>query len=36
MIIKERGLKTALLMLFLITLFALLIGGTINVILNAI
>jgi ferrous iron transport protein B len=34
MIIKERGLKTALSMLSLITIFALLVGGTMNFVLN--
>jgi ferrous iron transport protein B len=34
MIIKERGLKTALLMFSLITFFALFVGGTMNFILN--
>ncbi|MFZ2197140.1 MAG: ferrous iron transport protein B, partial [Thermodesulfovibrionales bacterium] len=34
MIIKERGLKTALSMLSLLTIFALLVGGTMNFILN--
>jgi ferrous iron transport protein B len=34
MIIKERGLKTSLLMLFLITVFALTVGGTVNMLLK--
>lgn len=34
MIIKERGLKTALWMFSLITTFALIVGGTVNFILN--
>lgn len=34
MIIKERGLKTALWMFFLITTFALIVGGTMNFILK--
>ena len=34
MIIKERGLKTALLMFFLITIFALTVGGAVNFILK--
>jgi ferrous iron transport protein B len=34
MIIKERGLKTSLLMLFLITIFALTVGGTVNLLLQ--
>jgi len=34
MIIKERGMKTSLLMLSLITVFALLVGGGINLILS--
>ncbi len=34
MIIKERGLKTALWMFALITIFALMVGGTMNFLLN--
>ena len=34
MIIKERGLKTSLLMLLLITFFALTVGGTVNLLLK--
>ncbi|MDA8240559.1 MAG: ferrous iron transport protein B [Nitrospiraceae bacterium] len=34
MIVKERGTKTALLMFFLITIFALLVGGVVNLLLH--
>jgi hypothetical protein len=34
MMIKERGLKISLWMFSLITMFALLVGGTMNFILN--
>jgi len=34
MMIKERGVKTAVLMMVLIIPFALLVGGTLNFILN--
>ena len=34
MIVKERGAKTALLMFFLITIFALLVGGGVNLLLH--